>query len=144
MTLDLPSIRTAEHFAFHSDLSLDQLCDRIRREFGLAALSRDRENETEWGAIVHDGLEYNVSRPYREGTLQRWDDSVPAGCNVGFTLSISVARSDSTNAPGNSEQLVERVGAALANALGVAVHHHRTWLGPGKHVRRQRVFEPLG
>jgi hypothetical protein len=135
-------IRLAEHFALRCPLPLEDVCNAVRERFGLPDFEYDSENETEWGLSFHDGLEFNVSRPYEDGVLQAWDDSVPHGCNVGFTLSVSADRSEPHDAEQSGTQLVPRIGQALADLLCHPIHHHRTWLGPGNNLRRARVFRP--
>jgi hypothetical protein len=140
--LALDRIRLAEHFALWSPLSLEDICNAVQQRFGLPDFEYDSENETEWGRSLHDGLEFNVSCPYEDGTLQTWDDSVPPGCNVGFALSVSADRSEPSDAERSCTQLVPSIGQALADLLGQPIHHHRTWLGPGNDVTRARVFCP--
>lgn len=142
MQLGPENTRLAEHFAFCSSRPLEDLCNAVRQHFGLPEFEYDSENETEWGCILHDGLEYNISCPYEDGTLQAWDSSVPAGCNVGFTLSVSTDCREPRDAEHSSIQFVSRFGQALADLFGQPIHHHRTWLGPGEDITRARVFQP--
>jgi hypothetical protein len=142
MRLGPENIRLAEHFAFHSPWPLEDLCTAVQRHFGLPEFEYDAENETEWGSVVHDGLEYNFSCPYEDGTLQAWDSSVPFDCNVGFTLSVSRDRHEPRDAEHSSTGIVSVLGQALADLFGQAVHHHRTWLGPGENIERTRLFRP--
>jgi hypothetical protein len=79
--MDLSHIRLMECLALDSRLSLEELCDVFRRLFRLPEFGYDCENETEWGLVEHEGIEYNVSRPYERATLEEWDGSVPVGCN---------------------------------------------------------------
>ena len=135
-------VRIAEHFAVQSALSLAELCSALRNGLGLPTLLYGSENETEWGTLLHDGLEYNVSRPYDAGTLQQWDPSVPPDCNVGITVSIATSRAHPKDAAQSSTEFVPLVGQTLADVLRMQVHHHRTWLGPGNNIARVRVFRP--
>ena len=75
-----------EHLAFHAELDLEPLCGVIRAALDLPPFEFGSENETEWGLCVLDRVEYNVSMPYEDGTLQAWDDTVPDGCNVGIRM----------------------------------------------------------
>lgn len=88
MNLGPTRTQLAEHFAFWSPLSLTQLCRLVGERLQLPEFTFDFENETEWGIASRDGLEYNMSSPYEDGTLQKWDSSVPAGCNIGLMVSV--------------------------------------------------------
>jgi hypothetical protein len=132
----------SEHFAFWSPLSLVELCTAVRELFQLPEFKYGSENETEWGLVLHDGLEYNISCPYEDGTLQEWDSSVPPDCNIGFTLSVSTDTAEPTDARQSSAELVPRIGQALADLFAQPIYHHRTWLGPGKNITRTHVFLP--
>ena len=140
--MEAEDIRLAEHFAFRSSLPIDELCGAIRAELGLPEFSYDRENETEWGCVAHDGLEYDVSRPYEDGTLRAWDPSVPLHCNVGMTISVGNGAPHPRDAAESRADIVPRVGQALADLFLLPVYHHRTWLGPGKNVARADLFRP--
>jgi hypothetical protein len=74
--MDFGRIRLMEFLALDSPLSLEEFCHIFRRLFGLPEFKYDCENETEWGLVEHEGIEYNVSRPYERGTLEDWDGSV--------------------------------------------------------------------
>jgi hypothetical protein len=140
--MQLARIQIMEHCAFSSALSLHALCDEIRRHFGLPEFEYDSENMTEWGTTEQDGLEYNISRPFEEGTLQEWDGSVPPGCNVGVSLSVSRGACEPAEAERFSMEITSRFAQEMADLLAVSVHHHGTWLGPGKNITRSRVFQP--
>jgi hypothetical protein len=86
--MDLARFAWVEHLAFHSELDLRRLCARIRDTLDLPDLEFDSENATEWGLCDHAGVQYNVSIPYEDGTLQQWDDTVPGWCSVGMTLLV--------------------------------------------------------
>src|SRR3954463_13953679 len=87
--MEFVDIRLAEHFALRSELSIAELGRALQNGFGLPEFVYGSETETEWGAVLHDGLEYNVSRPYEARTLQHWDRSVPLECNIGVVLSVA-------------------------------------------------------
>ncbi len=88
-----------------------------------------------------ENVEYNVSRPYQVGTLQSWDDSVPAGCNFGISL-ILLRGHLHPNHEWALENLVHPVAQAIADEFVVPVHYHRTWLGVGRNVARNGLFAP--
>jgi hypothetical protein len=133
--------KLTEHLSLRSEFSLREFCVRFRAILNLPPLSFDCENETEWGLVVRDGVEYNVSRPYEEGTLEEWDDTVPLGCNFGIGLSLLRGHPHLTHERAE-ENLVAPVGQALATEFATEVHLHRTWLGVGNNVRRHRTFHP--
>jgi hypothetical protein len=136
-SVNLEQIRLAEHLAVDAPLLLEEFCSGMQIRFGLPEFKFDCENETEWGLVKHEGVEYNVSRPYERGTLEEWDGSVPVGCNFGIVLTVF------RSCPADKDAgLVSRIGQGLADLLGCRVYHHRTWFSSGNDVVRQRVFHP--
>src|SRR5262245_26623931 len=103
--MEFDRIRLMEHLAVDCPLSLQEFCDAMQRRFGLPAFEFDSENETEWGLVEHEGIEYNVSRPYERGTLEEWDGSG----TFGVTLMLS-----------------QDCRLSLADVVGRRVYHHRT------------------
>ncbi len=75
-----------EHLAIHSQLDLTDFCRKLSILLNLPDFRFDSENETEWGEAKNEYLIINVSRPYEKGTLQEWDNTVPAGCNFGISI----------------------------------------------------------
>ena len=140
--MEFSRIRLMEHLAVDCPLSLEEFCKAMRQRFGLPDFKYDFENETEWGLVEHEGIEYNVSRPYERGTLEEWDGSVPVGCNVGVTLMVSQECPPSQDAEWSSAELVTHIGQGLADLLGGRVYHHRSWIQGGKNMTRKRVFHP--
>jgi len=134
--------RFEEHLAVACPLSLEKFCQKIQLRFGLPDFEFDYENETEWALVEYEGIEYNVSRPFKRGTLQKWDESVPTGCNFGITLSVSEDCPQKFNIEWGSTELVPSFGQALADVLGRKVYHHRTWLGAGRNKIRKQEFLP--
>src|SRR5262245_48017294 len=126
--------RFMEHLAASCPLSLREFCDAVKRRLELPEFEFDSENETEWGLVEQDGIEYNVSRPYKRGTLEEWDSTVPKGCNFGVTLVVTDDGPPDRTPDWSARELVPRVGQALADLLGVEVTHHRTWLGIGRNA----------
>lgn len=134
-----------EHLSLASPLSLRDCCERIRAALRLPEFSFDSENETEWGLVEVDNIEYNVSRPYEEGTLQEWDDSVPPTCNFGISLIIYREHPHAGDHTWALGSLVTPVGEALARQLETPIFFHRTWFGAGKNTTRNLTFEyPTG
>jgi hypothetical protein len=140
--MEISRIRFMEHLAVDCPLSLEEFCSRVKRRFELPDFEFDWENETEWGLVECEGIEYNVSHPFERGTLQEWDESVPAGCNFAITLSVSQERPPEQDVEGSSAELVPNIGQALADLFERQVYHHRTWLGAGKNLTRKQIFNP--
>lgn len=140
--MEISRIRFIEHLAIDCPLSLRKFCNKMQRIFRLPDFEFDYENETEWGLVEYEGIEYNVSRPYERGTLQEWDESVPAGCNFGVSLIVSQERPPEQNVEWGSAELVPNIGQALADLFERQVYHHRTWLGVGNNLTRKQVFYP--
>ena len=136
--------RTAmiELLAAKSPLTLRDFCERVREILDLPEFHFDSENETEWGHVEVDNIEYNVSRPYEEGTLQEWDDTVPAGCNFGISLILYREHSHANDHEWAVGHLVAPVAQQLADAFNIPVRYHRTWCGPGNNVPRTQDFHP--
>ncbi len=129
-----------EHLAFTSDLDLQGFCQRFQKALNLPEFKFDGANETEWGFVEVGSVEYNVSRPYKPGTLQIWDKSVPAGCNFGVSLILHGEHPDSYNHEWAFDNLVVPVAQKIADEFRITVHYHRTWLGVGQSVERNMVF----
>ncbi len=140
--MDFSQIRVMEHLAIDCPLSLRDFCDAMQQRFELPDFEFDAENETEWGLVEHEGIEYNVSRPFEVGTLQSWDQSVPEGCNVGVSLLVSQECPPTQDVEWGSATLVPHVAEGLADLFGSTVYHHRSWLGVGENVIRTKVFYP--
>lgn len=138
--MNFDRIRVIEHLSVDCLLSLEEFCLGMQRQFGLSDFEYDNENE--WGWVVEAGIEYNVSRPYERGTLEQWDNSVPAGCNVAISLTAFKDCSPGQDPDWDSAELVERVGQGIADLLQKRVYHHRTWLRAGENISRDRVFQP--
>lgn len=133
-----------EHLTLSTPMDIDETCACVRDALGLPPMLMDAENETSWGWVVVDGIEYNVSRPYEPGTLQRWDDTVPPGCDVGITVIFKPDHPRLADLAALERwiatDLIPDVARKLAAAFGTSVHYHRTWLGPGQNVPRVKVF----
>ena len=116
-----------EHLAFSSSLLLRECCERVREALGLPDFHFDSENETEWGLVEVDNIEYNVSRPFEEGTLYEWDETVPPGCNFGVSLIVYREHPRAGNHDWAIEALVKPFIERVAPVINVPIHHHRTW-----------------
>ena len=136
--------RTAliENLALKSPLTFDEFSNRFCKILDLSGLHFDCENETEWGLIEVDNIEFNISKPYEEGTLQNWDKTVPIGCNFGISLILYREHPKANDHGWAVEHLVLPVAQKLADGFNVPVYFHRTWSGPGKSVLRVQTFYP--
>ncbi|QDT30678.1 hypothetical protein Enr10x_60460 [Gimesia panareensis] len=135
-------IAMMEHLALAAPLTLRAFCDHCRQLLSLPEFRFDSENETEWGVVVKQGVEYNISCPYQMDTLQQWDDTVPDGCNFGISLCLYQGHFNAKNHEWAYNQLVSPVAQKIADGFQVPVHYHRTWLGAGKNQSRNETFYP--
>ena len=135
------SKRKSEHLAVQFDSPLPEFCKTIRQIFELPEFTFGAENETKWGSVTRGGVEYNVSKPYREGTLQEWDSTVPDGCNIGIALILDGGYQNADPKWALNE-LVIPTAQSIADNLRTEVYYHRTWLGVGKNAERELAFEP--
>ena len=85
------------------------------------------ENETEWGESEKDNLTINVSRPFEIGTLQEWDNTVPSECNFGISI---IKKNIELNE-------VEKIGQLISDGFKSTLYYHRTWVEPGKNIKRE-------
>src|SRR5262245_41186824 len=133
--MEADRVRLMEHLATDCRrLALEEFCDVMQRRFAFPDFEYDFENEAEWGLAEHEGIEYNVTRPYERGTLEEWDGSVPVGCNYGVTLMVANDCPPNWDAVWSLAILVPRIGQGLAEVLDRRVYHHRTWLEAGENV----------
>jgi len=79
------------------------------------------------GSLKKDNLTINVSRPFEIGTLQKWDDTVPDNCNFGISITKKKVQLNE----------VKEIGQLIANEFKATVHYHRTWVKPGKNIKRE-------
>ena len=138
----LDRIAMVEHLAIRSHHTLHSFCERFRQLLNLPEFQFSFENETEWGLVELEGIEYNVARPYDVGTLQKWDDTVPVGCNFGISLIVDRQRTQSGERDWTLNHLVAPIGQTLANGFAAPVYYHRTWNGPGENVTKNFSFYP--
>ena len=124
-----------EHFALLTDLELEDFSLRFEKIFNLTRMNFDYENETEWVEIEHEGVNYNVSRPYEAGVLNGWDSSIPEPCNFG--ISFGILRKGKV-----SDDEINKFGNLLAVEFQTPVYYHRTWIRVGKNEIRNRRFGP--
>ena len=130
------------HIAVQAPLSLRDFCSRFCQILNLPGCEFGFEDATEWGLVEVNNIEYNISRPYEEGTLQEWDDTVPVGCNFGISLILYREHPNARDIDWPFSNLVVPVCRQIAIGFGIPVHFHRTWLGMGHNVRRTQTFQP--
>ena|SRR5690348_11491298 len=128
-----------EHFALTSRLALEEICARLAQVLETSSFAFDSEKDTRWAEARAGRFVINVSCPYEDGTLQEWDESVPAGATVAVTVGVPMG--ESCDGPQWSlRELVPRFGRAIASALETTVIHHRTWTGAGKNIPRHDAY----
>jgi hypothetical protein len=131
-----------EHMSVRSSLTLRKFCSRLARALGLPGFAFDSENETEWGLVVVDGVEYNVSRPYKPSMLQQLDSTTPDGCNISVSIVLYSGCARANDHVWVADNLVVPVSLKICNEFKTDVYYHRTWFGPGKNVPRHEVYRP--
>lgn len=131
-----------EHLAFELESSLTDCTDSVGRALDVPNWSGEFENETEWSCAQVDGLELNLSRPYETGVLESWDETVPSGCNFGFSIQVSEEHPLAKNPERFALETVPALAQRLADRLGVAIHYHRSWRRGGENIRRSTSFRP--
>lgn len=140
--MDIKATKRLEHICLKSDLDLQTFGEKFVIELSLPKMEYDHENETEWLTVDVNGLNYNISKPYKEGTLQEWDETTPDGCNFGIVLSI---HKDHPSVLDNSwvNKTVANICERLAKTFNTTVYHHRTFtFGVDKSERKNIIFNP--
>jgi hypothetical protein len=141
-TMDIEVTKRLEHICLKSDLDLQTFGEKFVTALSLPTMRYDFENETEWLTLDFGDLNYNISRPYEEGTLQEWDETTPHGCNFGIVLSI---HKDHPSVLDNAwvDKTVAGICGQLASTFNTTVYHHRTFtFGVDKSERKNIVFNP--
>ena len=140
--MDTDDIKRLERVCLKSDLNLPGFGEKFQNVLAVPKMEYDNESEAEWLEIDVDGFNYNISRPYKVGTLQEWDDTTPEGCNFGIDISI---HKDHPSVLDNTwvEDRVATVCKQLATAFNTTVYHHRSFIfGINKSERKRVVFNP--
>lgn len=141
-TMEIEVTKRLEHICLKSDLDLHTFGEEFVAALSLPTMEYDFENATEWLTIDVDQLNYNISKPYEEGTLQEWDDATPEGCNFGIVLSI---HKDNPWVLDNEsvDVMVAGICQQLARTFKTIVYHHRTFtFGADKSERKNIIFNP--
>ena len=92
--MNIDTISKIEHFSTFLNISLKEFCENFSRVLTLPEMTFSRENETECAEVSFKGINYNVSKPYEIGTLNKWDEIVPKEHNFGIILSIDKSNSE--------------------------------------------------
>ena len=135
--MDIDTIAKIEHFSTLVDLNLKEFCDKFRLVLELPALTFNSEDETEWAEVNFEGINYNISKPYKVGLLNKWDDQVPEEHNFEITLTIN-----KTNTNFNKAEL-EKMGNLLSNHFNAYLLHYRTWFSSGFNTEKVQIFTPI-
>ncbi len=140
--MDIEVIKRLEHICLKSDLDLHPFGEKFVTALSLPKMEYDFENETEWLTINAGEFNYNISRPYEEGTLQEWDDTAPQGCNFGIALSI-YKNNPLVHNNAWFDKTVADICGQLARTFNTTVYHHRTFtFGVNKNERKNSIFNP--
>ncbi len=140
--MDIEAIQRLEHICLKSDLDLLTFGEKFQKTLTLPIMKHDHENETEWLAIDRDGINYNISKPYEEGTLQEWDDTTPESCNFGIVLSL---HKEHPLVQDNLwvDNMVANVCRQIAKTFNTVVYHHRSFtFGIDKSQKKSIIFNP--
>ena len=132
----------SEHLAVATSAPLVEFCTRLHEVLGLPPFRFQAENETEWGSVVVEGLEYNVSRPLDPGSLHEWDESVPQYCTLGISLIVHQDHAHARSVEWAAENVVPGVAEAIAAEFATVVFYHRSWRGVGKNIVRSLKYKP--
>jgi hypothetical protein len=131
-----------EHISLQSELDLKTFCECFTNLLGIPRMSYDYENETEWGEIMHQGIKYNISRPYKKGTLKKWGNTIPVDCNFG--ISFATSKEVINDKRWNTKAFVASICEKLANSFKTPVYYHRTkYLSSLENKKREVVFNPI-
>ncbi|WP_128100946.1 hypothetical protein [Paenibacillus sp. DCT19] len=119
-----------EHIAFQSNLTLEEFTKSLSALIDTDAFQFDFENENNWSwAHDEDQIEVNISKPFKEGTLQEWDDTVPEGCNFGVSLRTSnkkeLRQSDTFNELFVLGNLIPKYIKMIEMIIGGKAYYHR-------------------
>ncbi len=131
-----------EHLALACELDLQEFCQRLQTVLNLPEFSFYCERLTEWGFIELGYIEYNVSRPYHPDMLQKWDATVPPGCNFAISLILYREHPHAGDHEWSFENLAVPIGQIIANEFQAEVHYHRSWFGAGLNTERKETFQP--
>lgn len=140
--MDIKVTKRLEHVCLQHQLDLHSFGEKFRAVFSLPSMEYDYENETKWLTIDKDGINYNISKPYKDGTLQEWDDTTPRGCNIGIVISkhnehIFVDDNQWVN------HFVADACKKLAQNFNTTVYHHRSFIfGIDKSEYKNIAFTP--
>ena len=136
--IETEQIESMEHLALFANIELKEFCKRFISVLGLPQMKFDYENETEWGDVEHNGIGYNVSKPYKKGMLQEWDSSTPESCNFGICLIFGKGIFTEKI----KSEIIQKTGDKLAKEFATTVTYHRTWHGIlEKNTLRTVIFE---
>lgn len=140
--MDIIDTKRLEHICLYCEQDLKSFGEKFQTVLTLPTMEYDFENETEWLTVDVDGINYNISKPYEEGTLQEWDEETPKDCNIGIVISL---HKDHVFVSDNLwvDKMVANICRKLAKALNTTIYHHRTFIfGQDISDRKNIVFNP--
>ncbi|PQJ73708.1 hypothetical protein BTO14_05745 [Polaribacter butkevichii] len=81
-------------------------------------------------------MDYNISKPYKLGSLHECDDNVPKDHNFGIILSI-----DKVNTDFNNNKL-EVIANLISTSFNTDLLYYRTWFSNGFSTEKAHIFTP--
>lgn len=132
--MNIDTISKIEHFSTFLNISLKEFCEDFKRVLELPEMTFNTENETEWAEVSFKGINYNISKPFEIGILNKWDENVPKDHNFGIVLSI-----DKSNSEFHKTEL-EAFGNLLSSTFNVDILHYRTWFSTGFNTEKVQIF----
>jgi hypothetical protein len=134
--MDIDNISKIEHFSAFVDVSLKEFCEQFSSVLSLPKMTFISEDETESAEVNCNGIDYNISKPYKIGALNEWDDNVPKEHNFAIVLSI-----DKTNTDFNNNKL-ETIANLIATKYNTDLLYYRTWFSTGFSTEKVHIFTP--
>ncbi|MDN3619538.1 hypothetical protein QWY81_08750 [Polaribacter undariae] len=134
--MDIDNISKIEHFSAFVDLSLKEFCEQFSLLLSLPQMTFITEDETESAEVNFNGIDYNMSKPYKIGTLNEWDDNIPKEHNFGIVLSIDKANTDFNNTK------LEAITNVIASNFNTDLLYYRTWFSNGFSTEKVYIFTP--
>jgi hypothetical protein len=134
--MDIENISKIEHFSTFVDLSLKEFCEKFSLLLELPQMTFSSEDELEYAEVNFNGIDYNISKPYKIGSLNKWDDNVLKNHNFGIILSI-----DKTNTDFNNTKL-ETIANLISTNFNTDLLYYRKWFSTGFSTEKVVIFAP--
>ena len=134
--MDIDNISKIEHFSAFIDVSLKEFCEQFNSVLSLPKMTFISEDETESAEVNCNGIDYHISKPYKVGVLNEWDDNVPKEHNFGIVLNIDKSNSDFNNTK------LEAIANLIATYFNTDLLYYRTWFSTGFSTEKVHIFTP--